>query len=276
MIEFLQDIELTSPRKIKQMNEKTSSRIPDLNGKVILVTGAGSGVGAGIAMRFALAGADVAICDLRPATAVCENLERTGKKVLAISADVSDPLQVSSMFDELSNKFGVIDILINNAGIYPAADMLKMTPEEWDQTINIDLKSVFLCTQAAARKMIAAGKGGAIINIGSIDATNPLAGHSHYSAAKAGVIAFGKAAAQELGPYKIRVNTVSPGLINRPGLSNDWPDGYNRFMNKVPLGRPGEPEDIADACVFLASDAARWITGSNLIVDGGIQTCPLF
>ncbi len=248
----------------------------DLGSKIVLVTGAGSGIGAGIAKRFAYAGADVAICDLRPASDVCEYIVSMGRKAFSSTADVSNPAQVTALFEEISSKFGIPDIVVNNAGIYPNADLLKMKPEEWDQTIDIDLKSVFLCTQAAARKMIEAGKGGAIVNIGSIDATNPLAGHSHYSAAKAGVIAFTRAAAQELGQYKIRVNSVSPGLINRPGLADDWADGYNRFISRAPTGRPGEPEDIGDACIFLASEAARWITGSNLIVDGGVQACPLF
>lgn len=254
----------------------TANPVYDLRGKIVLITGAGSGIGAGIAKRFAQAGADVAICDLKPASIICDYIVSIGRRAYAAAVDVSDPAQIASLFNTLSSQFGVPDILVNNAGIYPNASILEMTPEEWDQTIDIDLKSVFLCTQAAARKMIAAGKGGAIVNIGSIDATNPLAAHSHYAAAKAGVIAFTKAAAQELGPYQIRVNSVSPGLINRPGLSEAWPDGYQRFMSRVPIGRLGEPDDIGDACVFLASDAARWITGTNLIVDGGVQACPLF
>jgi NAD(P)-dependent dehydrogenase (short-subunit alcohol dehydrogenase family) len=260
------------------MSMKADQPIPlqTLNGKIALITGAGSGVGAGIARRFALAGADVVICDLHTADAVYEYIASMGRKAFFAAGDVSDPAQVSILFDRVCGEFGVPDILVNNAGIYPNASILKMTPEEWDQTIDIDLKSVFLCTQAAARKMIEAGKTGSIINIGSIDATNPLADHSHYSAAKAGVIAFTRAAAQELGPHGIRVNSVSPGLINRPGLKDAWPDGYNRFMSRVPSGRLGEPEDIGDACVFLAGEAARWITGTNLIVDGGVQACPLF
>ena len=255
--------------------ELTNKRF-DMQGKIVLVTGAGSGIGAGIAKSFAHAGADVIICDLKPAPAICEYIVSTGRRAFSATTDVSDAIQVAAMFDLVCGQFGVPDVLVNNAGIYPNAEILKMTPEEWDETINIDLKSVFLCTQSAARKMIEAGKGGAIVNIGSIDATNPLPAHSHYAAAKAGVISFTKAAAQELGQYNIRVNSVSPGLINRPGLSNAWPDGYNRFMNRVPTGRLGEPDDIGDACVFLASDAARWISGSNLIVDGGIQACPMF
>lgn len=258
------------------MPAKTANNLCDLHGRIALITGAGSGIGAGIAKRFAQAGADVAICDLKSASVICEYIVSIGRRALAASADVSDPAQITSVFDTVSSQFGVPDILVNNAGIYPNASILEMTPAEWDQTIDIDLKSVFLCTQAAARKMIEAGKGGAIVNIGSIDATNPLAAHSHYAAAKAGVIAFTKAAAQELGRYGIRVNCVSPGLINRPGLSEAWPDGYQRFLSRAPIGRLGEPDDIGDACVFLASNAARWITGTNLIVDGGVQACPLF
>lgn len=258
------------------MVEEPSHYLNDLNGKIALITGAGAGIGAGIAHRFALAGADVAICDLKPSPAVSEYIVSTGRKVFYHPADVSDPAQVTAMFDAVCSQFGIPDILVNNAGIYPNASVLDMTPDQWDQTIDIDLKSVFLCTQAAARKMVKAGKTGSIVNIGSIDATNPLAAHSHYSAAKAGVIAFTRAAAQELGPHGIRVNSVSPGLINRPGLAEAWPDGYNRFMKRAPTGRVGEPEDIADACIFLASDAARWISGTNLIVDGGVQACPMF
>lgn len=258
------------------MAEGSPRYLNDLKGKIALITGAGAGIGAGIARRFALAGADVAVCDLKPSPAVSEYIVSTGRKAFFHPADVSDPAQVAALFDAVSSQFGVPDILVNNAGIYPNASVLQMTPEEWDQTINIDLKSVFLCTQAAAQRMIEGGKSGSIVNIGSIDATNPLAAHSHYSAAKAGVIAFTRAAAQELGPHGIRVNSVSPGLINRPGLAEAWPDGYNRFMHRVPTGRLGEPEDIADACIFLASDAARWISGTNLIVDGGVQACPMF
>jgi NAD(P)-dependent dehydrogenase (short-subunit alcohol dehydrogenase family) len=258
------------------MPAETANNLCDLRGRIVLITGASSGIGAGIAKRFAQAGADVAICDLKSASVICEYIVSIDRRAFAAPVDVSDPVQITSLFDTVSSQFGVPDILVNNAGIYPNASILEMTPEEWDQTIDIDLKSVFLCTQAAARKMIEAGKGGAIVNIGSIDATNPLAAHSHYSAAKAGVIAFTKAAAQELGRYGIRVNSVSPGLINRPGLSEAWPEGYQRFMSRSPIGRLGEPDDIGDACVFLASDAARWITGTNLIVDGGVQACPLF
>lgn len=247
-----------------------------LKGKTVLVTGAGSGMGKGLARRFAQAGADVAVCDLKLADDTFNLIRETGVRGFAAVADVADPANVTALFDEVTANFAPIDILVNNAGIYPNAEILTMTPEQWDQTIDIDLKSVFLCTQAAARKMVESGRGGAVINIASIDATNPLYAHSHYSAAKAGVIAFTRAAAQELGKYHIRVNSVSPGLINRPGLAEAWPDGFNRFVARSPLERVGEPEDIADACIYLASDAARWVTGTNLIVDGGVQSLPMF
>jgi NAD(P)-dependent dehydrogenase (short-subunit alcohol dehydrogenase family) len=258
------------------MDIKLPSQLLDFNGKVALVTGGGSGIGAEIARRFAQAGADVAVCDLRPAKAVCDWIESFGRRAMAIGADVCDPLQIKSVFEEIEQKWSAVDVLVNNAGIYPMADLLSMTPEEWDRTLDIDLKAVFLCTQAAARSMIKAGKGGAIVNIASTEAVNPSAGHSHYAAAKAGVILFSKTAALELGAHQIRVNTVSPGLINRPSLAADWPDGLERYQKRVPLGRVGEPDDIADACLFLASDTARWISGAHLVVDGGILTCPTY
>ena len=258
------------------MEIKPPSELLDFKNKVVLVTGAGSGIGAGIAKRFAQAGADVVICDLQPENSASEIKGRFGPKAVMISANVSDPEQVKKLFDEVSLKLSPVDILINNAGIYPVMGLLELSAEEWDHTLAVNLRSVFLCTQAAAKGMINAGKSGAIVNIASIEAINPSAGHSHYSASKAGVVMFSNTAAMELGQYHIRVNSVSPSLINRPTLKKDWPEGYSRFVSKAPLGRVGEPEDVADACLFLASDAARWITGAHLIVDGGILTSQIY
>ncbi len=252
------------------------SQLLDFSGKVVLVTGSGSGLGAGIAKRFAQAGADVVVCDLRPAQTVCDTIQNMGRKCISRTVDVTDPSQVPLLFDEIEHQWSPVDVLINNAGIYPNANLLDMTVDEWNQMMMVNLKSVFLTTQAAAKRMIKAGKSGAIVNIGSIEAVNPSAGHSHYTAAKAGVIMFGKTAALELGPHNIRINAVSPSLINRPNLAQDWPEGVERFLKRVPLGRIGEVEDIADACLFLASDAARWITGTHLIVDGGVLTSQAF
>ena len=138
-----------------------------------------------------------------------------------------------------------------------------------------NLESTFLCTRAAAAVMRGRG-GGAIVNIGSISATNPASDHSHYNSAKAAVLAFTRSCAQELGPAGIRVNSVSPGLIRKAGIEKEWPEGVERWLGKVPLGRLGEPDDIADACLFLASPAARWITGQNLAVDGGVLATRIY
>ncbi len=247
-----------------------------LANKVVLVTGAGRGLGAAIARRFAEAGANVAVCALHPPDATCAAIQATGGNCLAIQADLTSPAAVQAVFDRVAARWSAVDVVINNAGIYPLAGLLTMTLEEWNQTITTDLTTVFLCTQAAARSMIAAQKGGAVVNIASIEALVPARGHSHYNAAKGGVVMFSKAAALELGPHNIRVNSVSPGLIDRPQLADDWPEGYHSYRSRAPLGRVGQPEDVADACLFLASDAARWITGANLVVDGGVLASPAF
>jgi NAD(P)-dependent dehydrogenase (short-subunit alcohol dehydrogenase family) len=151
-----------------------------------------------------------------------------------------------------------------------------MSEAEWDEVVNSNLRSTFLCTQAVARQMMAQGDGGAIVNIASIEAENPAPMHSHYNAAKGGVVMHTAAAANELGPHGIRVNAVSPGLIWREGIEQAWPDGVERFLKAAPLGRLGRADDVADACLFLASPAARWITGANLRVDGGVMTKQIF
>jgi NAD(P)-dependent dehydrogenase (short-subunit alcohol dehydrogenase family) len=258
------------------MKNKSPSQLLDFDGKIVLVTGGSSGLGAGIALRFAQAGAAVVVCSRRPADETCQAIQGAGKECLNLIADLTDPVQVTDLFDEITATWGTIDILINNAGIYPVSSLLDTTPGEWAATLDINLTAVFLCTQAAARSMIAAKKGGAVINIGSIEALAPARGHSHYAAAKAGVVMFSRVAALELGEHHIRVNTISPGLINRPGLAAAWPEGYHRFVEQAPLGRVGEPQDIADACLYLASDAARWVTGAHLVVDGGVMSSPIF
>jgi NAD(P)-dependent dehydrogenase (short-subunit alcohol dehydrogenase family) len=156
-----------------------------------------------------------------------------------------------------------------------------MSDEEWDAMIDANLRSVFLCTQIAARQMVNQPKidqdlAGAIINIASIEGENPAPMHSHYNAAKGGVLMYTRASAFELGAQGIRVNAVSPGLIWTEGIEKSWPDGVDRWHEAAPLERLGMPDDVADACLFLASPAARWITGANLRVDGGVMTRPSF
>ncbi|MBE7555238.1 MAG: 3-oxoacyl-ACP reductase FabG [Anaerolineales bacterium] len=251
----------------------------NFSNKVALITGSGGGLGAGIALRFAEAGAAVVVnyrSSAAGAQVVVGQIEAAGGKAIAVQADVTQKVEVERLVAETVAAFGRLDVLINNAGLYPLASLLEMTEAEWDGVVDSNLRSTFLCTQAAAKQMIAQGEGGAIVNIASIEAENPAPMHSHYNAAKGGVVMHTAAAANELGLYGIRVNSVSPGLIWREGIEQGWPDGVERFLKAAPLGRLGRPDDIADACLFLASPAARWITGANLRVDGGVMTKQIF
>jgi NAD(P)-dependent dehydrogenase (short-subunit alcohol dehydrogenase family) len=251
----------------------------DFSGKVVVVTGASSGLGAGIATRFAEAGAAVTVnhrSSESGAQAVVEAITAMGRRAVAVRADVSRPTDVEKLIAKTVDALGELDILINNVGAYPLSSLLEMTAQEWNLVLDANLRSVYLCTQAGARQMIKQGRGGAIVNIASIEGENPAPMHSHYSAAKAGVLMHTRAAAQELGPHDIRVNAVSPGLIWREGLDQDWPDGVTRYRRAAPLTRLGRPDDVADACLFLASAAARWITGANLVVDGGVMTSTVY
>lgn len=256
-----------------------TTQLLDFTGKVVFVTGSSKGIGAAIAKRFAEAGANVAIhyhSHREEAEQVLQAIKVHGHKTTMVHGDVSNSDDVRKMFDNVSKDLGAVDVMVNNAGNYPHASLLDMTEEEWDSMLNINLKSVFMFTQAAAQQMVEAQKPGAIVNISSLSAINPVPGHCHYTAAKAGVMMFTKTAALELGPRGIRVNAVGPGLINSPVLADNWPEGVASWMSKVPLGRIGEPEDIADACLFLASEAARFITGQHLLVEGGIYTNPIY
>lgn len=251
----------------------------DFRGKVVLVTGSSVGIGAGIAKRFAQAGADIVVHYNRrgeEAQAVARSLEGLGIKTCTLQADVTHGAAVQQLFDQVLAHFGRVDVLINNAGIYPVASLVEMSEAQWDETVDANLKSVFLCTQAMARHVMVRGGGGNIVNIASVEAVNPAPGHTHYTAAKAGVVMFTMTAALELAPHNIRVNAVGPGLINSPVLPTAWPQGLQRWLQRAPLGRVGEPEDIGDACLFLASDGARWVTGVHLIVDGGVLTNQIY
>jgi NAD(P)-dependent dehydrogenase (short-subunit alcohol dehydrogenase family) len=261
------------------MPDLTPQQQLDLTDRVVLVTGGGSGLGAGIATRFAQAGADLVVSyrsNADGAAAVCGEIEALGRRALAIQADVSDENDVSRLFTKAITEFGRVSVVINNAGIYPQASVVDMTPAEWDATLNANLRGVFLCTQAAARQMAnQLDDLNAILNIASIEGSMTAPLHSHYIASKAGVIAYTRAAALELGPKGIRVNAVSPGLIWRKGIEDGWPEGVSAWQATAPLSRLGQAQDVADACIFLASRAASWITGINLPVDGGMLSRPM-
>ena len=251
----------------------------DFTGKVVLVTGSGSGLGQGIALRFAEAGAKIGVhyrSSAAGAQAVVKQIIANGGQAIAIQGDVSQEADVANLIQRTVEALGRVDVLINNAGAYPLASVLEMTLAQWDDVINAKLRSAFLCTQAAAKQMIAQGSGGAIVNITSIEAENPAPSHSHYNAAKGGLLMYTRAAANELAAHNIRVNAVAPGLIWREGLDQAWPDGVARWQQAAPLQRLGLPADVADACLFLASPAARWITGASLTVDGGVMTHQIF
>jgi len=251
----------------------------DFTGKVVLVTGAGRGIGKGIARRFAQAGAIMVVhyhTSRDEVQVLVEEIESQGGQAVALRADLTQEQAVSQLFTGIRAKFSRLDVLVNNAGNYPVSPFLELKISEWDSVISANLRNLFCCTQAAAGMMRDQAEGGVILNIASIEGSFPAFGHSHYNAAKAGVILFTKSVARELAQFNIRVNAVSPGLIRNPSLEQDWPDGVNRWKKSAPLVRLGEPEDVADACLFLASPAARWITGIDLVVDGGASTTPAF
>src|SRR5215813_2117278 len=250
----------------------------DFTGKVVVVTGAGGGLGQGLARRFAEAGASVIVhynSSEADAKNVTRQIRERGGNAIVVQGDLTQENDATRLIERALEQFQRVDVLINNAGLYPMHSILDMTSSDWDQVVDANLRSVFLYTQAAAKAM-KEQSAGAIVNITSIEAEKPAPNHSHYNAAKGGVLMFTRASACELAPHGIRVNAVAPGLIWREGIERAWPDGVQRWQKTAPLKRLGLPEDVADACLFLASPGARWITGASLLVDGGIMTHQIF
>lgn len=247
----------------------------DLRGRVALVTGAGAGIGTGIAVRLAEAGAHVAVHYHRSddgAREVVSRIDSAGGTARAYRADLTQPAEVQDLRQRIAGDMGLPVLVVNNAGTYPLGSILDVDAGDWQAVVAANLTSVHLVTQAVARGLRDARCGGAIVNIASIEASNVAPAHSHYAAAKAGVVMYTKSAARELGPLGIRVNAVSPGLIWRQGLDDAWPQGVADYTAATPLGRLGRFDDVADACLFLLSEGARWITGAELVVDGGVLT----
>jgi NAD(P)-dependent dehydrogenase (short-subunit alcohol dehydrogenase family) len=238
----------------------------DLSGKVAVVTGAGRGIGAAIAGAFAEAKADIVVVDLNHDSAkeTADRIVALGRRALAVSADVSVAPQVSRLFDKVRAEFGRLDILVNNAGIWFRRPFLEISDSEWDLVLATNLKGTFLCTQEAARIMMPQ-KHGCIINIASHAGLFYSRGQGvHYAASKAGIIQLTRVLAFELGPFQIRINAIAPGGINTAASS---PESRDSVSN--PVGRRGEPEDIAQTALFLASPMASFINGQTLVVNGG-------
>ncbi len=252
------------------------SQLMDLSGKVAIVTGGAQGIGRGIVDRLHEAGAKVVVVDideLIAADLVRElNIIRQDS-ALAVVADVSDSQSVDNLVNEAVKHFGGVDILVNNAGIYPFVPLAQMTEEVFMKVINVNLRGVFLTTKKVSQQMINQGRGGRIINITSIDALHPSAvGLAHYDASKHGVWGFTKNVALELAPHKIWVNAVAPGGVTTPGVAKAMgvAAGARTVENfKVPMGRMGEPDEIGKVVLFLASNMSSYMTGSQIVVDGG-------
>ncbi len=246
-----------------------------LEGQVALITGASSGIGRATAEAFAREGASVAVnyCKNRSgAEQAVETIRKIGREAVAVKADVTQSAEVKQMMKTVLQKWGRIDILVNNAGdLLARRTLVDMTEEYWDQVMDLNLKSVFLCVEAIWRHM-AERKSGCIINVASIAGRNGGGlGAAAYSAAKGGMITYTKALAKELAPYGIRVNAINPGVIATPYHERySPPEVFQKFIAAIPMGRAGTSEEIADVIVFLASPAARYMTGEAVEVNGGM------
>jgi NAD(P)-dependent dehydrogenase (short-subunit alcohol dehydrogenase family) len=245
----------------------------DLKNKVAIVTGSRRGIGKGIAERLAYAGANVVISDIdqKECEAVAREIADTHHvKTLAVKCDVSNKAEADNLIRKTVEKFGKIDILVNNAGIFFQKPFLEYTEEDWDKIMDINLKSIYLCSQAAAKEMVKR-KRGKIVNITSIAGIIGYPGAAAYCASKAGMINLTRALALELAPYKINVNAVAPGLIETPMTKFiiENKQAFEATLAAIPWKRQGQPSDIANAVHYLASDEADYVTGHTLVVDGG-------
>lgn len=259
-----------------------------LKGQIALVTGAASGIGAGVARTLGAAGASVAInyvTDPDAAEAVAADVQTLGGKAMTLRADVSREDDVREMFRTLFDTWGTIDILVNNAGLQKDAPFTDMTLAQWNTVIGVNLTGMFLCSREATREMVRRGiradvsrAAGKIICMSSVHEVIPWAGHVNYAASKGGVRAFMQSLAQEMAPHRVRVNSIAPGAIQTPINRSAWetPRALEGLLTLIPYGRIGLPEDIGKVAVFLASDDSDYIHGQTIFVDGGMTLYPEF
>lgn len=257
----------------------------NLEGQTAIVTGGAMGIGSGIAKRLSEAGANVLIADIvteSEAQQTLETIRNAGGKVAYIQVDLADTTQIDKVVDTAIKSFGDIHILVNNAGIFKYLPVTQLTEALWDRTINLNLKAMAFLSKAVVNTMIEKSHGGRIINVSSIDSLKPSGNLAIYDASKGGVRMLTRSFAKEVGKFGITVNDIAPGGINTPGASkimgdnvspeqvNAMKSGMEQFMKTLPLQRMGEPEDIANAALFLASKASAYITGTTIVVDGGL------
>lgn len=267
------------------MTLKTISQLFDLSGKTAVVTGGAMGIGKGIVDRLSEAGGSVVIADvdIDLGQETMKELTEKGRRVEFMATDISNLGDIDKAIDFSIKTFGSLDILVNNAGVYPFMPALNLTESAWNRVMDINLKGSFFFAQKAAKKMVEKGNGGKIINIASIDALHPTGNLVHYDSSKGGLVMMTKSLAFEWGKYDIHVNAIAPGGIQTPGAAQSAntmiqasglkPEQFTEmsksFTARIPMGRQGEPDEIATVVLFLASEAARYITGETIVVDGG-------
>jgi glucose 1-dehydrogenase len=275
-----------SPRAVAPVPKPPTPIV--LSGQTALVTGANSGIGRAVAIALGEAGADVVVnyvTNPEAAEAVAESIRKHGRRAMTIRADVSSEAEVEAMFAQAVAEWGTLHIVVCNAGLQRDAAFSQMTLQQWSTVIGVNLTGQFLCARAAVREFVRRGvdqkvsvAAGKIIHMSSVHEVIPWAGHANYAASKGGVDMLMKSLAQEVAPLRIRVNAIAPGAIRTPINTAAWqtPEAYAGLMKLVPYQRIGEPEDIGRAAVWLASDASDYVTGTSLVVDGGMTLYPGF
>ncbi len=266
------------------MSTKAFNRLTD---QPAIITGGATGIGKAIAIRFAIEGAKVVVNYLKgdPVEDVIRQIKNNGGEAIAVEADVSKEDEVKKLFEKAMEKYGTIHILVNNAGIQKDAGFIHMTLDDWQKVLDVNLTGQFLCAREAAKEFLRRGvdqkisvSAGKIIFVSSVHQVIPWSGHVNYAASKGGIAQLMRTVAQELAPQRIRANSLAPGAIKTPINKKVWddPDARKKLLTLIPDDRIGEPEDVARAAVWLASDESEYVTGHALFVDGGMTLFPGF